>query len=65
MGRHMLEKGIFGQNLTSFCMSTKTTNAETTPAAAPKQPELTREIIHQRVKKAQERRRNKLKHVNP
>ncbi|WP_156126566.1 hypothetical protein [Hymenobacter sp. DG25B] len=45
-------------------MSTKTLKSETTPAAA-KQTEITRETIHRRVKQAQERRRNKLKHVNP
>lgn len=44
--------------------TTKTTMAETTPAAD-KQTEITRETIHRRVKQAQERRRNKRKHVNP
>ena len=47
-----------------FCMSTKPTNSEATPAAAP-QPATTREALHRRVKQAQERRRQKLKHVNP
>ncbi|NVO31830.1 hypothetical protein [Hymenobacter lapidiphilus] len=46
-------------------MTTKTTKAETTPAATPQQTDLTRETIHRRVKQAQERRRRKLKHVNP
>ena len=46
-------------------MTTKTTKAETTPAATPKQTDLTSETIHRRVKQAQERRRRKLKHVNP
>ncbi len=46
-------------------MTTKTTKAETTPSAAPQQTEITRETIHRRVKQAQERRRRKLKHVNP
>ncbi|AII54266.1 MULTISPECIES: hypothetical protein [Hymenobacter] len=45
-------------------MSKKTTKTENTPAAA-QQPLTALEIIHRRVKKAQERRRNKLKHVNP
>ncbi|AIZ65506.1 hypothetical protein PK28_17940 (plasmid) [Hymenobacter sp. DG25B] len=61
---HVPKNDIFGQNLTSICMSTKTLKSETTPAAA-KQTEITRETIHRRVKQAQERRRNKLKHVNP
>ena len=61
----MPEKSIFGQNPTSFCMTTKTTKAQTTPATTPPQTDLTREIIHRRVKLAQERRRRKLKHVNP
>ena len=46
-------------------MTTKTTKAETTPAATPKQTEITPQTIHRRVKQAQERRRRKLKHVNP
>ncbi|WP_303311233.1 hypothetical protein [Hymenobacter sp. BT730] len=45
-------------------MTTKTTKSETTPAAA-QQTDITRETLHRRVKKAQERRRNKRKHVNP
>lgn len=57
------EKAIFEQTITFFCMSTKFTKTETTPAA--KQPETAREALHRRVKQAQERRRHKLKHVNP
>ncbi|WP_161807042.1 hypothetical protein [Hymenobacter sp. AT01-02] len=45
-------------------MSTKPIQTETTPAAA-QQPETAREALHRRVKQAQERRRRKLKHVNP
>ncbi|WP_170170236.1 hypothetical protein [Hymenobacter perfusus] len=45
-------------------MSNKPTKTENTPAAA-QQSEITRETIHRRVKQAQERRRLKLKHVNP
>ena len=45
-------------------MSTEPNKTETTPAAA-QQPVLTREELHRRVKRAQERRRQKLKHVNP
>ncbi|WP_262697297.1 hypothetical protein [Hymenobacter rigui] len=44
-------------------MSNKTTTTENTAAA--QQSEITRETIYRRVKKAQERRRLKLKHVNP
>lgn len=60
----MPEKGIFEQNLTFLCMPPKTIKTETTPAAA-QQPETAREALHRRVKQAQERRRRKLKHVNP
>ncbi|MBG8553090.1 hypothetical protein [Hymenobacter guriensis] len=45
-------------------MSTKTIQAETTPAAT-EQTETAREALHRRVKQTQERRRRKLKHVNP
>jgi hypothetical protein len=46
-------------------MSTKTTKAESTPAPAAEQTETAREALHRRVKQNQERRRQKLKHVNP
>ncbi|QIX62471.1 hypothetical protein HER32_15290 [Hymenobacter sp. BT18] len=45
-------------------MSTKTIKAESTPATA-EHTETAREALHRRVKQAQERRRRKLKHVNP
>ncbi|WP_180754445.1 hypothetical protein [Hymenobacter sp. DG01] len=45
-------------------MSTKSIKTETAPAAA-QQPETALEALHRRVKQAQERRRQKLKHVNP
>ncbi|MET4107817.1 hypothetical protein ABIB60_003185 [Hymenobacter sp. UYP22] len=63
MRSDMPEKAIFEQTITFFCMSTKSIKAETNPAA--KQPETAREALHRRVKQAQERRRQKLKHVNP
>lgn len=59
----MPEKGIFGQIITFSCMSNKPAKTENTPVA--EQPQITRETIHRRVKQAQERRRLKLKHVNP
>ncbi|SHJ12477.1 hypothetical protein SAMN02745146_2358 [Hymenobacter daecheongensis DSM 21074] len=46
-------------------MSTKTTTAANTTAPAAERVETAQEALHRRVKQAQERRRLKLKHVNP
>ncbi|WP_165370434.1 hypothetical protein [Hymenobacter persicinus] len=46
-------------------MSTKTTNTENTQSEAAPRVESAVEALHRRVKQNQERRRLKLKHVNP
>jgi hypothetical protein len=46
-------------------MSTKTTNPENNQSEAAPRVETATEALHRRVKQNQERRRQKLKHVNP
>ncbi|GAA3928318.1 hypothetical protein [Hymenobacter algoricola] len=46
-------------------MSTKTTKAENSQSETVERVETAQEALHRRVKQNQERRRLKLKHVNP